>query len=229
MLWENKLHWQQNIFLENTIARQTGSPGTSGTRAIGNWIPAYSGTRPTLGPPRDRPVCRPSQCSTDELCQLFSRPIIPGNRCLSDSLVEAERLQLSTFLNDLPLPGKDQERPGINSYDNSNLAYTSMVPSSTRNVLQTASPPPPPPSQGHPYVSQSTATPLCSTRKLTTSGLDVSGKPSLQKEFQSKLLSYSAPTPGARELRALTIAPGHSGVAGVIREKLIHFAPLWPL
>ena len=57
----------------------------------------------------------------------------------------------------------------------------------------------------------------------------VSGKTSLQKEFQSKLLSYSAPTPGARELRALTIAPGHSGVAGVIREKLIHFAPLWPL
>ena len=57
----------------------------------------------------------------------------------------------------------------------------------------------------------------------------VSGKTSLQKEFQSKLLSYSAPTPGARELRGLTIAPGHSGVAGVIRENLIHFAPLWPL
>ena len=128
------------------------------------------GTRPTLGAPRDRPVCRPSQCSTDELCQLVSRPICPGNRCLSDSLVETERLQLSTFLNDLPLSGKDQERPGNNSYDNTNLAYTSMVPSSTRNVLQTASSAPP--SREHPYVSQSTVTPPCSTRKLTTSGLD---------------------------------------------------------
>ena len=128
------------------------------------------GTRPTLGAPRDRPVCRPSQCSTDELCQLVSRPICPGNRCLSDSLVETERLQLSTFLNDLRLSGKDQERPGNNSYDNTNLAYTSMVPSSTRNVLQTASSAPP--SRENPYVSQSTATPPCSTRKLTTRGLD---------------------------------------------------------
>ena len=185
------------------------------------------GTRPTLGAPRDRPVYRPSQCSTDELCQLVSIPICIGNRCLSDSLVETERLQLSTFLNDLPLSGKDQERPGNNSYDNTNLAYTSMVPSSTRNVLQTASSAPP--SREHPYVSRSTATPPCSTRKLTTTAWMVSGKTSLRKEFHSKLLNYSAPTPGARELRALTIAPGHSGVAGVIREKLIHFAPLWPL
>ena len=141
-------------------------------RDSSNWKlnPSIFQARPTLGAPRDRPVCRPSQCSTDELCQLVSRPICPGNRCLSDSLVETERLQLSTFLNDLPLSGKDQERPGNNSYDNTNLAYTSMVPSSTRNVLQTASSAPP--SREHPYVSQSTATPPCSTRKLTTSGLD---------------------------------------------------------
>ena len=71
--------------------------------------------------------------------------------------------------------------------------------------------------------------PLALQGSLQLAAWMVSGKTSLQKEFQSKLLSYSAPTPGARELRALTIAPGHSGVAGVIREKLIHFAPLWPL
>ena len=127
-------------------------------------------TRPTLGAPRDRPVYRPYQCSTDELCQLVSRSICPGNRCLSDSLVEAERLQLSTFLNDLPFSGKDQEGPGNNIYNNTNLAYTSVVPSSIRNVLQTASSASP--SQGHPTVSQSTATPPCSTRELTTGGLD---------------------------------------------------------
>ena len=77
-----------------------------------------------------------------------------------------------------------------------------------------------PSQQPHPLVLQGS---------LQLAAWMVSGKTSLQKEFQSKLLSYSAPTPGARELRALTIAPGHNGVAGVIREKLIHFAPLWPL
>ena len=77
-----------------------------------------------------------------------------------------------------------------------------------------------PSQQPHPLVLQGS---------LQLAAWMVSGKTSLQKEFQSKLPSYSAPTPGARELRALTIAPGHSGVAGVIREKLIHFAPLWPL
>ena len=74
-----------------------------------------------------------------------------------------------------------------------------------------------PSQQPHPLVLQGS---------LQLGAWMVSGKTSLQKEFQSKLLSYSAPTPGARELRGLTIAPGHSGVAGVIREKLIHFAPL---
>ena len=103
-------------------------PGLEQLETESQYIP---GTRPTLGAPKDRPVCRSSQCLTDELCQLVSRPICPGNRCLSDSLVEAERLQLSTFLNDLPLSGKDQERPGNNSYDNTNLAYTSVVPSFT--------------------------------------------------------------------------------------------------
>jgi hypothetical protein len=71
--------------------------------------------------------------------------------------------------------------------------------------------------------------PLAQQGNLTLAAWMVSGKISLQKGFQKTLLSYSAPIPGARAPKALTTAPGHSGVAGAFRGKLIHFAPLWPL
>ncbi|CAB3993566.1 reverse transcriptase [Paramuricea clavata] len=71
--------------------------------------------------------------------------------------------------------------------------------------------------------------PLAQQGSLQLAAWMVSGKPYLQKEFQNKLPSYLAPTPGAKALQPLTIVPGHSGVTGVLKDKLIHFAPLCPL
>ena len=55
------------------------------------------------------------------------------------------------------------------------------------------------------------------------------GKPCLQVEFRSKLPNFLTPSLGGEARQQLTTAPGNSGVAGVVRGKLIHFAPLWPL
>ena len=71
--------------------------------------------------------------------------------------------------------------------------------------------------------------PLVKEGSLSLAAWMVSGKISLQKAFQNTLPNYSAPTHGAKAPKMLTTAPGHSGVAGVFKGKLIHFAPLWPL
>ena len=55
------------------------------------------------------------------------------------------------------------------------------------------------------------------------------GKPCFQMEFRSRLPNFLTPSLGGEARQQLTTAPGNSGVAGVVREKLIHFAPLWPL
>ena len=55
------------------------------------------------------------------------------------------------------------------------------------------------------------------------------GKPCFQMEFRSKLPNFLTPSLGGEARQQLTTAPGNSGVAGVVRGKLIHFAPLWPL
>ena len=74
--------------------------------------------------------------------------------------------------------------------------------------------------QPHPLVLQG---------HLSLAAWMVTGKTCLQTEFQSKLPNFSAPTLGEQARQELTTAPGNSGVAGVVRGKLIHFAPLWPL
>ena len=74
--------------------------------------------------------------------------------------------------------------------------------------------------QPHPLVLQG---------HLSLAAWMVTGKTCLQTEFQSKLPNFSAPTLGEQARQELTTAPGNSGVGGVVRGKLIHFAPLWPL
>jgi hypothetical protein len=54
----------------------------------------------------------------------------------------------------------------------------------------------------------------------------VSGDTQEQFQFQ-KQLQPSSEMHGERGLKKLTVAPGISGVAGVVRDKLIHFEPLW--
>ena len=97
-------------------------------------------TGPAVGSSQDISICRSPQCSTEELCEVVPRSICTGNRCLSDHLVESERIQLPTILNDLLLSGKDQEGPGNSCCSNTNLAYPSLVPSPPRDVLQATSP-----------------------------------------------------------------------------------------
>ena len=71
--------------------------------------------------------------------------------------------------------------------------------------------------------------PLMGQMGLQLAAWKVSGDRHFQKEFQSTLPTCWPNTPGVRARDALTRAPGDSGVAGVTRNKLIQFAPLWSL
>lgn len=131
---------------------------------------------------------------------------------------------------DMSLSGKDPKEPGNDCSHNNNMARTSVLSSHLRHVLQTTNSVNSilnnlllsPNQQPHPLVLQG---------QLQLAAWMVTGKPYLQMEFQSNLPNFFAPTLGreARQQLTTATAPTNSGLAGVVRGKLIHFAPLWPL
>ena len=131
---------------------------------------SFSNIGPVMGPPNNRSLCGSHEFTTSELCELVRRPLCSGNRCLSDSLVEREGLLLSSIFTDLQLSGKDNEGPGNNGSDSTNLACTGMVPSPVGDVLQASHFTSP--TEGSFTLSQPTATPSDSAGPPAVSGLD---------------------------------------------------------
>ena len=114
--------------------------------------------------------CVPDQYSASKLYKLVPRPICSWDRCISDSLDKPEGLQFSPFLNDMSLSGKDPKGSGDNCPDHTNVACTSVVPSPSRDVLQTANSAAP--SEQSVAFPQPAATPSSSAGPPVISGLD---------------------------------------------------------
>lgn len=131
---------------------------------------SFSGIRSPMGSPGNRSVCGSYEYSAPNLCELVPRPICAWDRCISDPLDKPEGLQFPSFLNDLPVSGKDPKGSGDNCPDNTNLACTSMVPSTSGDVLQTANSIAP--SEQSVALSQLAATPSSSAGPPVISGLD---------------------------------------------------------
>jgi hypothetical protein len=68
--------------------------------------------------------------------------------------------------------------------------------------------------------------PMLDQGHLRLAAWKVSGNQKLQSKFLKRLRPLSE-IQSDWELKKLTTAPGTSGVAGVVRDKLIHFKPLW--
>ena len=181
----------------------------------------------TMGPTGGGSVCQSHELPTRKICELVSRSICNGSRCLSDVVDRSEGLQFPPFSLICHCLAKVRREQAtivmITPTWPTQAWYPILLEMSCRQPIML----PPlenllmsPSQQVHPLVQQG---------NLTLAAWMVSGKISLQKGFQKTLLSYSAPIPGARAPKALTTVPGHSGVAGAFRGKLIHFAPLWPL
>lgn len=131
---------------------------------------SFPGIRSPVGSPDNRSICRSYEYSASKLYKLVPRPICSWDGCISDSLDKPEGLQFSTFLNDMSLSGKDPKGSGDNCPDNTNLAYTSLVPSPSRDVLQTANSAAP--SEQSVAFPQPAATPSSSAGPPVISGLD---------------------------------------------------------
>ncbi len=189
--------------------------------------PSVSSTEHPVGPLGSGFICQPNKHPIGVFCELVPRSVCQSNRCLPDPLVRSERLLLSTVLSDLPVLGKDQEGQGNPCDDHSSLVNTSLVSSFTGNVLQTThiitS------SSGLANITQTASTSSCATRQSAVSSLDGFRSAILAEGVSEQTASYLAPTLGATAQQLLTIVPGHSGVAGFLKNKLIRFAPLWPL
>ncbi|KAL9957098.1 hypothetical protein ACROYT_G038697 [Oculina patagonica] len=128
------------------------------------------GIRSPVGSPDNRSVCRSYEYSASNLYKLVPRPICSWDGCISDSLDKSEGLQFSTFLNDMSVSGEDPKGSGDNCPDNTNLAYTSVVPSPSRDVVQTANSAAP--SERSVAFPQLAATPSSSSGPPVISGLD---------------------------------------------------------
>jgi len=192
-------------------------------------IVEYDGNahRGCVGDGGHRLVCRPSQYSETEVHELEAGSKCDGDGCVHGKLEAPGGICIPAILPDRSLLGKGQERPSGEAtliliapvWQGQPWFPTVLNMSIEEPILL-------PPERDILLSPQGTPHPLTQTGSLTLAAWKVSGIASRQKDFLRRLPLCSWEQDG-RGRQLLTQAPGTSGVAGVVQNKLIHFKPLW--
>ena len=150
-----------------------------------------------------------------------TRPIQSGNGCNAVNLVQSVPLCFPTFFNDKQCLKKDSSGPSEKNVDySSHMAVSSMVPNPSENVnRETTSFATPPTSSIKPTGSD---TSINNKQNIKISGLDGFRQRLLATRISERLPS-SFQVQGDKVHYQITIRPGLNGLAGVVKEKLIHF------
>ena len=200
-----------------------GAENIFGLQCLETGSMGVQGTGGQMGSIRGRHVCRSIEQAEGDLLQLETRPTGGSNRCLYDAMGNSAGVHVPTFLPNRQMPGKDKEGGSQGSSGSTDLAGTAMVSSAVNNVggaTGFAST-----SQEIVRVPKGVATSTAGD-SLMLAAWKVSGKEADSKDFQRGQPHWSQKH-GGQVQSALITPPGTSGLAGVVRGKLIHFRPLW--
>lgn len=177
-----------------------------------------------MGSSRDGPVCGQIKCAAREVHELETGPICCGNRCIPSKLGRDESLCISTILPDTEMHSKSSERAGGIGHCDTSMANTTLLP----NVIEHVN--------SRPHSSTTTEGPPSVTRGGPPSSdnqwdTEISGMENFRRNKEMHGLSANTSELLAASWRKgthqLTTAAGNTGLAGVVADKLIPFAPLW--
>ena len=172
--------------------------------------PNISSNLPNKRDSRDRFVCMWAVTSVSKLFCLETRPIQSGFRCNVTSLGKQIPLCIPTFLNDQQSFKQSKTEQGKqNATCGTHLAISNLVSDSVKYFSRETSTFTTVPVSAH----ESTKTVACNSDKQN---LNISSVDNLWEKLLTGGLSE-------RASQLITICPGHSGLAGVMKEKLIHF------
>ena len=175
------------------------------------------------GPNLSGPVCREDECPSGTIHQLETGSLSNRDRCISDNMGGEGCLCLPPILSDPKMLGKSADGKGPNGDNNTSMAKSSLLSIPPRDV--SSEPDSIAPTERFATISKGRVPPTNSEQNSEISGMENFRK---SKELQglsaesSKLL-LSAWRKGTQS------AAGDSGLAGVVRDKLILFRPLWKI
>ena len=81
-----------------------------------------------VGPTTYRSVCRPSDDTATNICELETGPGSPNDGCLLMRVAGQDDVCLSTILPDQQMPGEAGQRPRGDGINHTHMAHTGMVP-----------------------------------------------------------------------------------------------------
>ena len=159
-----------------------------------------------MGPVRGGHVRRQAEQTEGDVLQLEARPTGSGDRCVHGALGQPEGVSVSAVLTNRQMSVENKEGRGQGGADSTDVASTTMV--STTPVNSRRLPKILPPMKG--LLESALGTPhlLMETNSLLLGAWKVSGK----------CLPHWSQKCGGEAQRALTMPPGTSGLAGVVRE-----------
>ena len=169
--------------------------------------------------PRHRSLCVAGVKPGLMLLFLETRPLQQGQRCIPNVMEIPKRVCFSTFQPNREGTEQGTSGPSSNFADNSSLAQSVVVFTSSTNVnRETNSNNSRKGSLNEPKVGEAFTH---RDREIKT----ISGKSYLQKEFQKTLQTLSQ-VPKDKVQFHITNRPGESGIAGVVGNKLIPLVTL---
>ena len=89
-----------------------------------------------VGPTAHRSVCRPSDDTATNICELETGPGSPNDGCLLMWVAGQDDVRLSTILPDQQMPGEAGQRPGGNGINYTHMAHAGMVPTVADQTVQ---------------------------------------------------------------------------------------------
>ena len=177
-----------------------------------------------MGPVRGGHVRRQAEQTEGDVLQLEARPTGSGDRCVHGALGQPEGVSVSAVLPNRQMSVKNKEGRGQGGADSTDVASTTMV--STTPVNARRLPKIVAAHEGSAGVTVGNPSSAHGNKQPLAGGLE-----SVWQRSRQQGLSEGAATLVTKAWRRGTAcaynAPGTSGLAGVVRERLIHFKPLW--
>ena len=169
--------------------------------------------------PRIGSVCEKNERPNRQIFQLETRPPGCGVGRIHQNLDRGKSVRVSPILPYSKSISKNTKGKCTNCADSTSLAHTSILPNASRTDCQQSNSITTSEGQCHPLV-------LNNTLKLVA--WQISGELDKCKAFQQTLPSYGSQH-GDQARSQLTTAADENGLAGVVRDKSIHFKPLWKM
>ena len=177
------------------------------------------------GPNLSGPVCREDECPSGTIYQLETGSLSNRDRCISDNMGGEGCLCLPPISSDPKMLGKMLKEKAqmviITPEWQSQAFYLPLLEMSVQSPILL------PPQKDLLQSPRGEFHPLILNKTLKLVAWKISGNQEL-RDFQLKAQNYCSQR-GGKALSQLTTAAGDSGLAGVVRDKLILFRPLWKI